>query len=519
METKSKVLESNVPFEKSLIWDLNRSYYKEEGLSAWSDGVVPHNMTSNTFVGKTYAALIIGFLKDLSKTMQFNERVYIAELGSGHGRLAFHILKHLDAMIEIEPMDLPDYCYVLTDIVESNLDFFSNHHQLQTYYEKGNLDVAFYDAVDSNEMKLRNTNLTLSKDTLNYPLIILANYFFDSIPTEIYTVHNGNISIGNLTIESNFNIDEVPTKTLLKSLKTTFDYHVIDEDNLSPIIKGLLTYYQKTLKETYLLIPSQSIQCIENLKQISKNGLMLLSIDKGISELKDLENQPEPELVSHGSFSLYVNFHAIQKYVEQNQGKSMFASFSDYSLKLACFLMGSEADNFKETNLAYDHYVNDFGPDDFNGMKKMLQRIGQELNLRELITALRMSYYDSNLFIQLLPYIKQRTQQLTIEERKRLGQTLHKIGNTYFDIKEPVDTLIEIGGLFYDLGFYKEALFYFEKIDPLSPAISNVYYNKALCFYQLRMDSEFTSTLEYAKLNFPTNENFAYLETLDLNAK
>jgi len=519
METKSKILESNVPFGKSLIWELNRSYYKEVGLSAWSDGVVPHNMTSNTFVGKTYAALILGFLKDLSKNAQFDEKVYIAELGSGHGRLAFHILKHLDTMIELEPMDLPVYCYVLTDIVESNLDFFSDHHQLQTYYEKGNLDVAFYDGVESNIMELRKAKITLSKGSLKYPLIVLANYFFDSIPTEIYAIHNGCISIGDLTIESNFNIGEVPIKTLLKGLKTTFNYSAIKEDQLTSAIKNLLEYYQKSLKETYLLIPSQSIRCLENLKHFSENGLMLLSIDKGFSELKDLENQPEPELVTHGSFSLYVNFHAMQKYVEQNKGKSLFASFSDYSLQLACFLMVPDADSYKETFLAYDHYVNDFGPDDFNGMKKMLRRIGQELNLRELITAIRMSYYDSNLFIELLPYIKKQSQQLTIEERKRLGETLHKIGNTYFDIKEPVDTLIEIGGLFYDLGFYKEALSYFEKIDHQSIAISNVYYNKALCFYQLRMDSEFTSTLEYAKLTFPNNENFAYLETLDLNAK
>lgn len=150
-----RILEANTPFEESSLWQINRSYYEEEGLEAWSQGVVPHNMTSNSTVGKTYAGLIIGFLKDQLIKESFNEDVLIVELGSGHGRLAYHILKHLDKMLALEAEELPSYCYVLTDIVESNLEFFENHPQLQEYFDLGKLDISYYDGIASSKLYLK----------------------------------------------------------------------------------------------------------------------------------------------------------------------------------------------------------------------------------------------------------------------------------------------------------------------------------------------------------------------------
>jgi hypothetical protein len=45
-----------------------------------------------------------------------------------------------------------------------------------------------------------------------------------------------------------------------------------------------------------------------------------------------------------------------------------------------------------------------------------------------------------------------------------------------------------------------------------------VYYNRALCYYQLREDTLFLTTLNEAKRQFPNFKNNAHLETLDLGA-
>ena len=87
-------IETNTPFSESLIWQLNRDFYHQRGILAWSDDIVPHHMTSNSKVGKTYAELIFGLLQDVAIKSDSHEKVYILEMGAGHGRLAFHILSH-----------------------------------------------------------------------------------------------------------------------------------------------------------------------------------------------------------------------------------------------------------------------------------------------------------------------------------------------------------------------------------------------------------------------------------------
>ena len=155
MKSTRYILESDQLFSESLIWQLNRDFYQKTGPRAFSDDIVPHNLTSSSSVGKIYAELIFGFLKDLSAKSDTKEPVNILELGAGHGRLAFHTLVHLDKLIQNSNYDLPPYCYILSDIVEDNLSFFLNHTQLKQYLEKGVLDVSYYDAIESKNLYLR----------------------------------------------------------------------------------------------------------------------------------------------------------------------------------------------------------------------------------------------------------------------------------------------------------------------------------------------------------------------------
>ena len=135
MEQKHYEVESSTPFSESKIWQLNRDYYNKEGMKAWQSGEVPHYMTSNAMVGKTYAELIFGILKDLGRMGKTEERVYILEMGAGHGRLCFHILLQLEKLLQAALNTLPDYCYVLSDIAEDNLRFLEEHPQFSVFWE------------------------------------------------------------------------------------------------------------------------------------------------------------------------------------------------------------------------------------------------------------------------------------------------------------------------------------------------------------------------------------------------
>ena len=70
-------IEAAKKFSESKIWQFNRDYYIQKGLSAFNEDKVPHHLTSNSLVGKTYAELIFGFLQDLASHGQTTETVYI----------------------------------------------------------------------------------------------------------------------------------------------------------------------------------------------------------------------------------------------------------------------------------------------------------------------------------------------------------------------------------------------------------------------------------------------------------
>ena len=183
MANKYYEIESFKSFSESKIWQFNQDYYNKEGPNAWRSGTVPHHLTSNSVVGRTYAQLILAHLKDMASIGRLSEMVYIIELGAGHGRLAFHIIRHLDKLMNRVQQRLPPYCYVLTDIVEENLQFFQNHPQFQEYFNKGLMDVAFFDATLSTSIELRHAGISLHPGKVPVSYTHLAGDSQMTLPT------------------------------------------------------------------------------------------------------------------------------------------------------------------------------------------------------------------------------------------------------------------------------------------------------------------------------------------------
>ena len=520
MENNTYLIESSKPFSESLLWQFNRNFYQEKGPDAWREDLVPHHLTSNSMVGKTYAELIFAFLKDQATEKKTQEKVYILELGAGHGRLAFHILKHLEALTDRLDLNIPSFCYVLSDIVEENLDFFQNHHQFKAFFEKGMLDVTYFDAIDSEKIFLRHSKQEIFKGELTQPLLVIANYFFDSLPTDLFHVQDREVSTCSVKLES----DQIPKGNniteLIEHLQLSFEDHPMQSPHYQKtIFNDILEEYKELVFDTYLFFPHRGLLCVETLRKFSPSGLMLLSMDKGFHEIHDLENAQNPEIIKHGSLSVWVNYHAFQAYCEKRGGTSYLPSSSTFYAQVCCLLLMPKGNLYPETGAAYQRFVNDFGPDDFNGLKRLAYQHLATMKLPEILSILRLSGYDYTMFKNFLPRIRQVSRQVTFNERYRLKQTMDKTWHMYFSLYEAMDLASEIGGIMYDLGYYQDSLQYFHYSNELYGHKPDVFYNRALCFYQLREDEQFLKTLKEGRGMFPNFQEFAHLDKLDLSAK
>lgn len=520
MDDKQKASNTFTSFSESPLWRLNEKYYQSRGLEAWRSGEVPHQASSNSRIAKTIAELILGYLKDLALTSGSSEKVYILELGAGHGRLAYHILKHLDRLIALTNVDVPEYCYVLTDIVEDCLEFFLGHLQFEDYFESGKLDVSYFDAVRSSELDLKYSKEKITAGSLSQSTIVVANYLFDSIPSDLFYVKDGSLSSCRILMDAEqFDQDQVEgeqenrVKLKFEREEVVGDYY--EDEFYDKIIRG----YKSKLKDSHFYFPQPALDCLSRIQKLSTKGMMLVSCDKGHHELNDLQNIGEPDLIMHGSFSIWVNFHAFGKYCAAKGGKAYLPSFATNALQCVCLLFESGHEAFQEVNNAYERFVNDFGPDDYITLKKMSYDKISSLSTEELIAMIRLSNYDSTIFKNYLPRLKQLATHLSMSDRRRLSQTMHKVWEMYFTINEPYDLPFELGGFFFDLSFHEEAKFYFGQSIKLFGPKPDSYYNMALCHYQLREDSQLLNLIEKAKEAFPDYDRLEELDKLNLSAK
>jgi hypothetical protein len=59
-EGSAHILERGQRLSASLLWRLQQGFYDAQGAQAWSAGIVPHYITSNTWIADAYAKVVIG---------------------------------------------------------------------------------------------------------------------------------------------------------------------------------------------------------------------------------------------------------------------------------------------------------------------------------------------------------------------------------------------------------------------------------------------------------------------------
>jgi tetratricopeptide (TPR) repeat protein len=502
------IVEKQQRFSQSLIWQLQRDYFNAAGINAWRSGEVPHYITSNPVMGKTYAELVLAFLRDLALRGQAKEPVYLLELGAGHGRLCYHFFKHFETYYEQSAIPLPPFCYVLSDFTAANLAFWKDHPRLQPYLAKGWLDFALFDVEDSSELALQHTGNTIQIQALAQPLILIANYFFDSISQDLFRIENKTIFHSLLSLSTEADPAELDAASLIAALNLQYDY----EEAKSPIYAGeplldtLLETYRQQLTNSHVLFPHTGIRCLERIRQLSRQGLVLLSADKGRHHLSDLDGIAAPRLATHGSFSLNVNYHALGQYCIGQGGLALFPRHPQENLDLGCLLFLADAPAYRETTSAYERFVSDYGPDEFFTLKKIIEQHPDTLTHGDIMVVIRLSGYDARMFKQMLPRLHETLPTISINERWTLYQTIIRIWDTYYPLGEPHDLAFDLACLLMLLEFFPEAIVYFELSLDIYGQEANTLFNIALCHHLLGNADQTQQYLRAVLRDDPTHE-------------
>lgn len=503
------IVESEMPLSKSMLWKLQSDFFENQGPEAWIKGIVPQYITTNPYIANQYAKTAFGYLRDYASREDINKDsvIYIMELAAGVGRFTYTFLKRFLHMIENSSLRGIKFKYIVTDFAERNIEYWQSHSFLKPYFESGVLDCATFDIAKDDEVKLRYSGETLSSGKMKNPLILFANYTFDSLPQDTFYVNSGELFEGLITVTSQEEKGDPEDKSILSGLDYYYsdkkiegnDYY--EDENFNDV----LLYYKNSLEDTAFYMPIIGLRCISRLRKLFNDDIILISADKGYKNEEAMYKNYHPFLSKHGCISMTVNFHAIELYFKGLGGKVIHSLYEHENINVSLFLFSESKHEFIETSMAYNEVIETIGPDDFYNMKKAVMPLSKSLTTRELLTFLRFTVWDARTLLELYNILLERIEVEENFPKAELIDAINKVFEYYFPIGEEGDLGYYFGSILGYLGHDEDALKFFEASLEFYGECPETNYEIALCYYNLQ---EIDRALEYTEKSLSLDSDF-----------
>ena len=221
------------------------------------------------------------------------------------------------------------------------------------------------------------------------PLVLVANYVFDSLPQDAFAISNGEIAEMLFTISASG--ESINSRSLsFKNVSMSAPRYA------EPLWNQILDHYLKNIPEATVLFPCVALKTLDDLSRLSDGRMLVLAADKGFAyedELTFSRGAPSLEFHSGNCFSQQVNFDAIAKYFIARGGKALLPDKHFSSLSICAFLLGGNQP-FAQTSAAYRNAQAQIGPDDVFTLLAWLHPHMEEMNVAHILAMLRLTQWD-----------------------------------------------------------------------------------------------------------------------------
>lgn len=513
---KRHILERNQRLSESLLWRLQRKFFDSRGAEAWSEGLVPHYITSNPWIANAYAQVVLGWLRDCAGAsrepdsfppLDLRQPVHIVELGCGSGRFGYLFFRRLLDLLDRSPLRHVTVRYVFTDFTESNLDALRGHPALQPWIAEGRLDFARYDAGEDLEIRLTGSGETLTPQTLRNPLVVIANYVFDGIPQDAFSVRDGRLHELRVSLATEGEEPDPNDPALLGRVQPAWKERPARRGGYAdPELDALLAESAARLEGAKFLFPCAALRCLRNLARLADGRLLLLSGDKGDCREELVAGREAPGLAIHGSISMMVNYHALGRWFAHRGGEMLCTRHLHSSLCVVAGLLGTPPAGTMETRMAFDGAVERSGPDDFFNLKLSMERQTGELTLEQILAWLRLSGWDASVLFSCFPTLVESAGEASDRLRGEIFNAIHQVHSTYFPLREARDLAFHLGVLLCEIQCHEDALRFFQESAATHGSNPATSFNIGLCLFHLGRIHEALAQIEEALEGAPDFE-------------
>ncbi len=504
-------LEEQTRFSQSRLWSVQRSFYDNAGIEAWSSEV-PFYVTSNPIIAHNYARIVVSFMCDwINDHPEAKDHpFYFVELGAGTGQFSYYTLQIIVDMIKTCPHPDLNFCYIITDFTENNIDFWKSQAVLEPYIAAGVLDFSLFDIEQDNTLQLMLSGMTLTKATANNPITVFANYLFDSIVVDVFKAENGKLfeSLVNINIEQKYvKSGQIQwDKAKLSYVENQIEPNYYDET----IFNEILTDYANNMDSGSFCFPLAGLRGLSKLANIASGRLLLLSSDKGYVDISELEDLDPPEVTFHGSFSLMVNYHAIAQFFLKNQGavflQEPFDAFATcaFSLGFDLAAMPSVRHSLRET-------IEYFCPGHFFHLYDHFEDTVGKATLETIASMLNYTHWDPAIFALASDRISDLMEGADLDVIAYLARNMYRIREKFYFVPGVEDVLFNIAVYYYELAEYEQAIEYFLASSEYFDDSYELFYNLADCYFELNDYEQARFYIDKAAAFNPKSKDFKIL--------
>jgi hypothetical protein len=472
------ILEHDVPFSYSLLWDLQREYFETAGVTAWSTHTVPLYVTNNPALARAYAAVVAAWLEDAGAT---EAPLTIVELGTGPGRFTFLLLRQLELLLGEQPR-LP-FRYVATDFARRNVDFCREHIQLQPFRERGWLDFAVFDMERDSSLTLLDSGTVIQAGSLQAPLLVIANYVFDGLRNDAFRMQDRLLS--ELRLTTGCEQSALPDVEAARDAVFTFQESPGVPERYPPAWLELLHRHGERSQDESFLFPYGTLDCLERLRGLTSGHLTLLACDQYREGESFFDSEGAPRLSFHGSFSIFVNFPILRDYFEGSGGFGILPSFN-YS-GVVPFAAGTHSISpalRREIHRSFEA----IGPDVILTLRRGFDTQLLSMPLVTTLSMLRAAGFDAFVLEHSLPSMQEHlalAMPIGPTLRADVLGVLDSCWANYYSVGEPCDLARRVAMLLYRMGEYRRALAFFAHHRRLQGDTAEVLWNIGLCHFAL----------------------------------
>ena len=475
-------LETDVPLSQSVIWRMQREFYVERGTKAWTEDLVPQFITNNPFIAEIYARIVFNFLCDCREFVPSPPMpLRIFELGAGVGKFSCLFLRKLTDLLLNKGLGPETIRYCITDCSESVVQEWRSNKYLAEFVSSGILEFERFQVGEEIHSRFLNSS---------GPMVVIANYVFDSLPQDAFEIKDKQIFE---TLVSTSETEPAGNKTL-SALQLSYRNVPLGLQRYSlESWNKILDEYRRHLAAGVVLFPCAALEALEEFHKFSDGRMLVLVGDKGFAHEEDLALcQGPPTIEFHGPncFSQMVNLDAIGKYIQATGGSALLPEKHSAGLNICAFLQGWPEDKFPATKGVYAEARAAFDPDDLFTLFAWLNAHMEEMTVRQILAALRLTRWDPILLLRVFPVLARQLRTVALE-RYDLRDAMHKTWANHYPVSQNENALaFQCGVILLELRFFEDAISMFKTSQQALGASAPTSYNLGLCALGMGQTSE-----------------------------